>query len=385
MTKQPAEKKISSTVRIIDRVGCFFTRYFLNNHLTAPPKKILAVCLGSISKIVQTIPAIQLFKLKFPETRIDYLMNQCACSLFQQHPGIDTIIPFHSPGTPDPARGSIKLSLRDIFSISWEIRRNQYDAVINFQPDLKLNLLSFISRSYLRIGYGSCGGAFCLTHDIPSHTDLPEYQRHLNLLKAFSIQPKYIAPRIFPPQSDIATTRMIIEGLHPMKPIVAVHVGGNTPEYQWNPKKYRNVIREFQKDGKQILLLGGPGQTRLLNRITENLEPSDIQVWNFPNTGEIAALGKFIHYYLGTQSDTSHIIAAMGVPSIVLLPSEKDLIAAPLGKFVNCIFPDESCATCVEPEGESMEEAAPCNCMDYITEAQVLAAFQEMLSLRSEL
>ncbi|MBN1355421.1 glycosyltransferase family 9 protein [bacterium] len=371
MKKSAGEE--TRALKTIETVGMFLRRVRHRfNHMPLKPDRILLICLDDIYQIIQTFPALQLLKESIPDASIDYLTGDWGRPLLNAHPAVHKVWTYNAPWILCHICTSEIPSEIGPAALGWEIRRRQFQAIINFQHDGRLNMLAGLAGSPVRIGYGDHPGAFLLTHDIKSDLGNPPCQRHLDLLKPLGIKPVFRPPVIVPPPRDIDSANAVMDGLTPGKPLAVICPGGNRREFQWKPDLYRTVMKRLNRDGFQILLLGGPSETALVNEVGRGMTIDDVQIWNFPTSGEIAALAKRTRFYLGINSGASHIMTVMGVPSVVIAGSRhQDTVW--LGLNCRALFPNEPCRTCLLTDPPDLQN---CSCARSVTPGMVLSAYE---------
>ncbi len=358
-------------VRALDSMGSWlrrFRHYPSNEHIS--PKKLLFICLDDITEVIRLLPFLQLLGEHFPTGQYDFLVGDWSQPLVKNHPMVDSVIGFNAPWLMQHMISPELPSKQGFYNLVWEIRRKQYDTVVCARPDFRMNLLSAFTGAPIRIGHGASGGGFLLTHDLPWNPQKNSLNMHMDFASVFNIRPYYIAPKIVPCDDDVQTTKSMIKGLSSSHPIVVVYPGGSHVGENWSPQKYIELIAGLNQSDKQVLLLGGPGETDLLNTITEDYSGALLQIWNFPSYGEIAALATMINTYIGTVSSTSQIMTAAGAPSIILT-RESDLPSSGfIGSRIETINPLSCCSHCRTLNPESTRSS--CECMSHITVEQVL-------------
>jgi ADP-heptose:LPS heptosyltransferase len=376
MMKQTSIKPGSRRfIKLLDKIGGYLSRMRRKlNHAPRSPEKILLVSLEHLSKVIQTLPALQLLKKTYPDSTINYLCGGWARSILKAHRDIDDVLVFNAPWMFPTLRTSESPSELSIAAMGWEIRRRQYDTIMCFQPDGRLNLLLGITGASTRIGFAGRTGNFLLTHDQPFSREIPGCQRNLDLLTHLGIKPYYMPPQMFPLPGDLSSTHTILDGFPPGQPIAVMYPGGSKRVHRWPPDRYRAVMDKIIADGFQILLLGGPGETDYVNTVARDMTVEQIQIWNFPTAGEALALSKSIQFYIGVDSGITHIMTAQGVPSIILAGSRHQT-SSWLGLNHTVLYAEEPCSACLQPSPINLRD---CTCTEAITVSAVLKAYETL-------
>ncbi|KKL45471.1 hypothetical protein LCGC14_2355360, partial [marine sediment metagenome] len=120
------------------------------------PKKILIVRLSAIGDVVHVLPALRSLRSNFPDSKITWLVEDKASDILTGHPDIDEVITF-------PRRkwqrnilkiNKITNTVFEIFSFYKKLRKDCYDIVIDFQGNLKSGVMTIMTGSENRIGFG---------------------------------------------------------------------------------------------------------------------------------------------------------------------------------------------------------------------------------------
>ena len=117
--------------------------------------KILIIKLSAIGDVVQTLPALEAIKKKFPDSEITWVVEEAASGILDGHPLIDRLLVsqrkvwLRSLRNPFTAwRGFI-----NIIRFIHLLRRIYYDIAIDFQGLLKSGVLIGIARAGRKIGF----------------------------------------------------------------------------------------------------------------------------------------------------------------------------------------------------------------------------------------
>ncbi|MFQ5749783.1 MAG: glycosyltransferase family 9 protein, partial [Planctomycetota bacterium] len=118
-----------------------------------PDARVLFVRLSALGDMVFALPALQALRHHLPQARVDWLVEDRHAAFPAGHPGVDEVIVF--PRAPwKRARGLGRLGAMGRISdhLLRLRRRNPYDAVLDFQGNLKSALHLLFCRSPLKVG-----------------------------------------------------------------------------------------------------------------------------------------------------------------------------------------------------------------------------------------
>src|SRR5262249_51488928 len=102
------------------------------------PKKILLIQLKRAGDVILTTPAAALLKRRFPQARIDFLVEKPFAPLLEHNPAIDTVQIYDK---------------RQVRSTLRRIRSERYDLLFDFQSSPRSAVVALASGAGLTAGY----------------------------------------------------------------------------------------------------------------------------------------------------------------------------------------------------------------------------------------
>ena len=109
---------------------------------------ILVVKPSSLGDIFHAFPAVEMLRRHWPEAKIDWLVRSEFTPVLEFYPHIRRTIEFHRRDFNNPLNfpGTLKKIVKDL-------RREQYDMVIDFQGLMRSAFFTFCARTERRIGF----------------------------------------------------------------------------------------------------------------------------------------------------------------------------------------------------------------------------------------
>jgi heptosyltransferase I len=111
---------------------------------------ILIVKTSALGDIIQTFPVLSYLKQKYPEASIDWVCEESCHSLVSTHPLIRKAIGFAG----QKWKKHIFASIKEIKQFVTQIRETKYDLVVDFQGNCKSSLITGLTRSKKKVGFG---------------------------------------------------------------------------------------------------------------------------------------------------------------------------------------------------------------------------------------
>ncbi|RPI49947.1 MAG: hypothetical protein EHM55_22595, partial [Acidobacteria bacterium] len=129
------------------------------------PGRILLVRLERIGDLLMVLDAIALVRALAPRAHIDLVVGSWNRALAQLISGVDAV---ETLDVPWMAREGAGMTWPALVQHARVWRSRDYDLAINFEPDIRSNLLLALSGARRRVGFLSGGGGAVLTDAIAS-------------------------------------------------------------------------------------------------------------------------------------------------------------------------------------------------------------------------
>lgn len=319
-------------------------RPFRRRRRPSGPKRILLFRLERIGDLLMVLPAIADLRAACPSAEIDLVVGSWNAELARAIRGVRRV------RLLDPdwlARGSgspLPSMLRQV--AGW--RAEGYDLAVNFEPDVRSNLLTAAAGAGWTAGYRSGGGGAlldqALEYDQAAHTT--DNARRL-VSATLGVAPSAAAERILEiPDASRQEAAALLSGLR--SPRVAVHVAGGRPVKQWDPDRFAEVARRLADTrGASIVLTGAAGDREMIGRVKATL-PADRVVDASVASGLLAVAAVLESCDLMITGDTGpmHLAAAVGTPIVAVFGPSDPRRYAPRGPHDRVVRVDLPCAPC---------------------------------------
>jgi ADP-heptose:LPS heptosyltransferase len=227
-------------------------------------------------------------------------------------------------------------------------RERRYDLGINFEPDIRSNLLLAAARPRWTAGYRSAGGGpildQALEYDPTSHTS--DNARRLAASVFDSAVQDAAGPLLVVPEEQRRLARSIL-GTAP-RPVVAIHVSGGRPVKQWDPQRFADVAaRLVTSRGATILLTGSEADRALIEQVISRLPArAVIDVANGGDLLTLAALLDESDLLITGDTGPMHLAFAVGTPIVAVFGPSDPQRYAPRGPLDRVVRVDLPCAPC---------------------------------------
>jgi len=283
---------------------------------------ILIIRLSSLGDIIHALPAFESLRATFPQSRVDWIVEQRLAYLLEAVEGIDEILPIDTRSLRTHPGSSAQW--RQLWAPIAAARARRYDLAIDFQGLLKTALLAFLCGARERAGFSKE-----LVRERPAHwfyqTTLkqPASEEHvarLNLLLAekAGAKPGELRAHLHANNKDTRAieSRLVQEQLFDF---IVINPGGGWPTKLWKPAHYALLAIRIETElGLRIIVTTGPGEELLYEQIAENcksMRPAHYQV------PFLQLIPLFQRARLLVAGDTGplHLACAVGTPVVGIL------------------------------------------------------------------
>ena len=354
------------------------------------PQRILLLRLERIGDLLMTLDAIALVRRLAPAARIDLVVgswNLPLASLISYVDSVETL------DLPWMAREREARSWTEILRQARSWRERRYDLAINFEPDIRSNMLLALSSAARRVGFLSGGGGDLLTDAIAFEPAAHVARNAERLIaRAFPFRANDIG-REGGAQVPLALEipdaarrgaadlieRQGIAGRH----IVGLQPGAGRKVKEWDPVRFAEAGAELARSrGVSIMLIGAAHDTESLAAV-KAAWPSDVPLFELPVDTDLVGLAAVLERLaLIITGDTGpmHLAAIVGTPIVAVFGPSLPSRYAPLSARSTVVRIDLPCSPCNQMRNppERCVGIVP-DCLSGIQTAQVVRAANELL------
>ncbi len=281
-------------------------------------ESILMVSTNWIGDAIMSMPAVQLFRQKHPDTRITILARPLIRALWAMHPAIDQLE-----------------TMVDKLPTIRKLKQTHFDRAYIFPNSFRSAFVPFMAGVPKRIGPRGHWRRLMLSEVIA----LPEGHQQLESMKILDVQGEPPAPQINVPEESVQSllVRLTNLGFKPSnRPIITLLPGAaRGPSKRWPQANFIAVAKKLSDNlGAQIMLGGGPDDAITCEEIATATGPNAISMAGKTSIAEWAALLKMSHCVISNDSGGMHLAATVGTPVIGIFGITDPSKTGPLGQAV---------------------------------------------------
>ena len=309
-----------------------------------PPRRILLLRLERIGDLLMTLEAFEDVRQAAPEAEIDLVVGSWNLDLAKKIAGIAHIDTLDASWLSREGAG---LPLTRMMRHAHAWRARGYDLALNFEPDIRSNLLLAASRASRTAGFSSGGGGalldIALAYDPRTHTAVNAQRL---VAAALTVPPRTALARLELSADDRRRARELFAGRR--NPLVGVHVSGGRPIKQWDPDRFRELaVRLAHEGGATIVLTGTTADRPLIEPVSRALAGySVVDLSGTVDLPSLAAALEQLDVLVAGDSGPMHLAAAVHTPVVAVFGPSDPARYAPRDPMHRVVRVDLPCSPC---------------------------------------
>ena len=295
------------------------------------PRRIVLILPCCIGDVVLATAALQALRRAYPQATIIWAVGGWSKPAIEQHNLLDGVIDTGADALPVKSVGGMVRFIR-------QLRAGKFDLAVSLVRSPLMSVAVLLSGIPQRAGLDSGGRGFGYTIRAKVDPNLPRHEAeiYLDVARALGIDTTDCYANVPVTQADQDAVRAKlrshgIDGAY----LVVNPAGGRNPGMVMDAKRYppeqlaelANRLAASLSAG--IVVIGGRGDEMLVAGVKDRLEGRTAAFVGDLSFGEIAALARDARLYLGSDTGLTHLAAAAGAKTIMILGPSDPLRYAP--------------------------------------------------------
>ncbi|MBI5050868.1 MAG: lipopolysaccharide heptosyltransferase II [Nitrospirae bacterium] len=342
--------------------------------------KFLIIKPSSIGDVIHALPFLKALKDTFPQSRIEWVISKNNEGIIRGNPMIDELIVFDKDSWKVPRK--FFRTLKDIRNLIKTLRARNFDMVIDLQGLLRSGLMTFFTRSPLKIGFGHAreGSRFFYNKRVCVDPGLHAVDKNLTVARAirqYAVSSMQYAEKAeFPLYIDKTAKENVKNLLGEIRENGYIVI---VPSARWQTKRWPAEYFGMLISGLSIpcVITGSSADEKIAQEVMDASSGKGINLCNKTSLKELIALISGAKAVISNDSGPMQIGAALGIPVIALFGPTDPEKTGPYGwqtnKNLKVIRASASCSPCFK---KKCKEPL---CMSKISVEMVLEELKEYL------
>lgn len=291
----------------------------------AHPRRIVLVLPCCIGDVVLATAALQALRRAYPNAEIAWAVGSWSKPAIEHHPLLNDVIDTGADALPVRSPAGMLQFIR-------QIRAGNFDLAVSLVRSPLMSLALMRSGIPHRAGIDSAGRGFGYTVRSAVDPDQPRHEAeiYLDVIRALGVDTSGCYANLPVSDADRETVRgkLAARGISGAY-IVVNPAGGRNPGMTMDAKRYPPeqlaalVNRLAPPLNARVVLVAGPADQPLVDAVQARLDIPAAAFVGELSFGEIAALAHDAIFYLGNDTGLTHLAAAAGAKTAMILgPSD---------------------------------------------------------------
>ena len=316
---------------------------------------ILLLRLERVGDLLMTLDAIGAVRRLAPDAAIDLVVGEWNEAIARLIPGIERVETLNAGWL---ARGADGLSFPALARRAWGWRRHGYDLAVNFEGDIRSNVLLGLSGARRRVGFGMAGGGPMLTDCVAFDPGIHTRSSALRLVeRAFDLadgsqvgsRPRPGTARLSIPDEARARAASLLSGIAGTGPVVVLHAGGGREIKQWNLDRFADVVNRLSAAHEAAIVLSGSMDDRPLVDAVKAGVQAGVCCLDLVGRVDLVTLAAVLERAtLLVTGDTGpmHLAAALDVPVVAIFGPSDPARWGPFSERARVVRVSLPCSPC---------------------------------------
>ena len=293
--------------------------------MTATPRRIIVIRPCCIGDVVMATAALSALRETFPQARISFAVGSWSAGAIADHPALDALIDTGEAALPSRSPAEFLRFVK-------ELRAGRFDLAVSLTRSPLMSLAVYLSGIPLRAGLDSPGRGFGYNLRVAVDPAAREHESaiYLRVISAIAGQPRHAyanLPVDAAAQDDIQRR---LKAASVSRPFIVAHPGGGSnpgmtmDSKRYPPAQFADLLERVARETKAaLILIGGPGDEETVDAVSQRLNSPSIAWVDQLNFAQIAALAAGSLCYIGNDTGMTHLAAAAGAATVMMMgPSD---------------------------------------------------------------
>lgn len=291
----------------------------------ANPCRIVLVLPCCIGDVVLATASLKALRRAYPNAEIVWAVGSWSKPAIEHHPLLNSVIDTGADALPVRSPAGMSRFIG-------QIRAGNFDLAVSLVRSPLMSLALLLSGIPHRAGIDSAGRGFGYTVRAPVDPDQPRHEAeiYLDVIRALGVDTSgcYANLPVSAADRDTVRGKLVARGISGAY-VVVNPAGGRNPGMVMDSKRYPPdqlaalVNRLAPALDARAVLVAGPTDQPLVDAVQAHLDVPAAAFTGELSFGEIAALAHDAVFYLGSDTGLTHLAAAAGAKTAMILgPSD---------------------------------------------------------------
>jgi len=283
---------------------------------------ILPCCIGDVVLATATLMAL---RRAYPQAHITWAVGKWSKGVIEHHPFLNAILDTGSQALP------VK-SVTGFYPFVRQLRSGHFDLAVSLVRSPLMSAALLLSGIPNRAGLDSAGRGFGYTVRAKIDPNQPRHEAdiYLDVPRALGLDVTGCIANVPVTSENVASVKAVLTGANITSPFIVMNpTGGRNPGMTMDSKRWPTAHfselanRLAVSHNAKIVLVGGPNDGDIVNAVAQNIHHPYLSLAGKLSFGQIGALASLSSLYIGNDTGMTHLAAASGARTVMILgPSD---------------------------------------------------------------
>jgi heptosyltransferase II len=291
----------------------------------AQPARIVLVQPCCIGDVVIATAALKALRRQWPDAHLTWAVGQWSRRVVDGHDLIDDLLDTGPKALPVYSPGDFLRFVRDL-------RRGRYELAVSLVRSPLMSLALLLSGIPHRAGIDSAGRGFGYNVRAAVDPNAAEHEAeiYLKVVESLNIATEGCYPNVPVREEDrqAASAALAAKGVE--GPYIVINpAGGSNPGMamdakRWPPGSFAALADRLHSTlGAAVVIVAGPGDAAIVDRVREHMAAESLTLLGELTFSAVGALAARSRLYIGNDTGLTHLAAAAGAATVMILgPSD---------------------------------------------------------------
>jgi heptosyltransferase-1 len=287
------------------------------------PRNILVIDFGQLGDVVLSLPALRAIREKFPRARITVAVGKPGAPVVELSGYADATIPVDRVALRD---GPKPWAIVRIVRLVQEVRRKEFDFVIDLHSLSETNLLGFFSGASHRLYARRPGRSLDFLAKFHARPPVEESEKHavdryLDVLAPLGIRNAPRMPRLRARAEDDRAVEAMLKKAKSNAgvPLIGLFPGAGHPSRRWPLARFAELADMLMRnDQVRIIVFAGPEEREIVTEVKASF-PRSTLVFDKLTIPQLASALSRLSVLISNDTGPMHVAAAVGTSVVLLL------------------------------------------------------------------
>lgn len=290
--------------------------------LSHPPNRIVLILPCCIGDVVLATATLKALRRAFPRASIAWAVGTWSRAVIENHPDVNEILDTGKSALPVKSLAGFGRFVR-------KLRAGQYDLAVSLVRSPLMSLAVRLSGIPVRAGLDSDGRGrgYNIRAAVDPNKERHEAEIYLDVARAMGLDVSDCRAYVPVNVGDSDAARHALASVGVTEPFAVINpAGGQNPGMMMDAKRYppagwAAIIRGLRETGLHVVLAAGPDDGPIVSSVQRELAPSPPApaLVGILTLRQIGALGSIAQVYVGNDTGLTHLAAASGAKTVMLM------------------------------------------------------------------